>query len=53
MYVKGDFEPIISEEQWERCKQIREQRKRKVHYFSLDGDVIHTAGIHASGDVWV
>lgn len=53
MYVKGDFEPIISEEQWERCRQIREQKKRKVHYFSLDGDVIHTAGIRSSSDIWV
>ena len=28
MYVKGNFEPIISEEQWEHCRQIRESRTR-------------------------
>ena len=21
-YVKGDFEPLVSEEMWERCQQI-------------------------------
>lgn len=26
IYVKGDFEPIISEEQWEHCRHIRESR---------------------------
>ena len=38
MYVKGNCEPIISEEQWERCKQIREQRRRQSHYFTSDGE---------------
>ena len=26
MYVKGDFPAIISEEQWERCEKIREEK---------------------------
>ena len=26
IYVKGDFEPIISEEQWRLCEQIRKNR---------------------------
>ena len=53
MYVKGNFEPIISEEQWERCKQIREQRRRQSHYFTSDGEVKHTIGIREGNDVWV
>lgn len=53
MYVKGDFEPIISEEQWDRCRQIREQRKRQCHYFTPDGEVLHTTGVHLSSDIWV
>ena len=28
IYKKGDFEPIITEEQWTYCKNIREQRSR-------------------------
>lgn len=26
IYVKGDFEPIITEEQWHRCEEIRKDR---------------------------
>lgn len=52
LYVKGDFEPIISEEQWERCKLIREQRKRQSSYFTPDGEVRHVVGVHTSEDIW-
>lgn len=27
LYVKGNYEPIITEEQWDRCREIREQKK--------------------------
>lgn len=26
IYIKGNFDPIISEEQWDHCKHIRESR---------------------------
>ena len=52
LYVKGDFEPIISEEQWDRCKQIREQRTRYSKFRTENGEVLHKTGIHESGDVW-
>ena len=52
LYVKGDFEPIISEEQWDRCKQIREQRTRYSKFRTENGEVLHKTGIHKSGDVW-
>ena len=52
LYVKGDFEPIISEEQWDRCKQIRQQRTRYSKFRTENGEVLHKTGIHESGDVW-
>lgn len=38
MYVKGNFEPIISEEQWEHCRQIRESRTR-VRLVEREGEL--------------
>ncbi len=35
-YVAAKFEPIISEEQWERCKLIRES-KRNLRLVNVDG----------------
>ncbi len=52
LYVKGKYEPIISEEQWERCKAIRLQRKRECKYFTPDDEVRHSVGIHVGKDVW-
>lgn len=53
MYKKGDFEPIISEEQWDRCRQIRDGRKRTVHFFSDKGkEIPHTAGVNTKKDIW-
>ncbi len=52
LYVKGDFEPIISEEQWEHCKEIRCSRKRSCTYFTPDGERRHSVGIHEGEDVW-
>ena len=52
LYVKGDFEPIISEEQWDRCRQIREQRVRQNKILTENGEKIHLTGVHTSDDVW-
>ena len=52
LYVKGDFEPIISEEQWDRCRQIREQRVRRNKILTENGEKSHLTGIHTSDDVW-
>ena len=52
LYVKGDFEPIISEEQWDRCRQIREQRVRRNKILTENGEKSHLTGIRTSDDVW-
>lgn len=31
MYVKGDFEPIVTEEEWKRCEEIRKRRRRELN----------------------
>lgn len=28
MYVKADFEPIVSEEDWHKCEAIRKRRRK-------------------------
>ena len=52
LYVKGDFEPIISEEQWDRCRQIKEQRVRRNKILTENGEKSHLTGVHTSDDVW-
>lgn len=49
LYIKGDFEPIISEEIWYRCKELREQRiaQRGIK----NGSPIIT-GNRQSKDIW-
>lgn len=49
LYIKGDFEPIISEELWEKCKQIRESKHIEVGK-RFGGGVI---GYKSSSDIWV
>lgn len=52
MYVAGKFEPIISLEQWERCKHIRESRK-KVQAIDVSGQIaIRTIASHKNNNVW-
>ena len=52
MYVKGDFEPIISEEQWEHCRQIRDSRTR-VRLVEKDGKLVsEKKGVNQVQDVW-
>ena len=50
MYVKGDFEPIISEEMWYKCKELREQ-KLKIRGIK-DGKPVKS-GDRKSNDIWV
>ena len=30
MYVKADFEPIVSEEDWHKCEAIRKRRRKEL-----------------------
>lgn len=51
-YVAATFEPIISEEQWEHCKLIRES-KRNLRIVNVDGKAnMRYFGIRKSGNVW-
>ena len=52
MYVKGNFEPIISKEQWEHCRQIRESRTR-VRLVEKEGELtIEKKGFRVLQDIW-
>lgn len=49
-YVKGDFEPIISEEQWDRCQAIlKEKRKTTL----VENGEEKKKSNRTSSDVWV
>ena len=50
LYIKGDFEPIISEAVWDECKRIRDSKtaKRKLQ----SGEVVN-GGVHQPKDLWV
>lgn len=50
MYIKGDFEPIIDEEIWYLCKNMREQKC--VERGLKNGKVIRS-GNRKSTDIWV
>lgn len=51
-YVAAHFEPIISKEQWEHCKLIRES-KRNLRLVNVNGKAkIQYSGINKSGNVW-
>ena len=49
-YVKGDFDPIISEEQWDACDKIRKQRTKTV--MGKDGKERST-GSRMTKHIWV
>lgn len=49
MYVKGDFEPIISEEIWDKCNEIRKLRTTKMIVNKKE----RTYGKRATQDVWL
>lgn len=51
-YVVAKFKPIISEEQWEHCKLIRES-KRNLRLVNVNGKTkMQYSGINKSGNVW-
>ncbi len=37
MLVKSDFEPIVTEEEWKRCQEIKERRVTKTLGVAIDG----------------
>ncbi|MDE6441364.1 MAG: recombinase family protein [Clostridia bacterium] len=52
IYVAGKFEPIISSEQWEWCKHIRESHK-KVQAIDVNGEIaIRKIASHKNNNVW-
>lgn len=50
LYVKGDFEPIITEEIWDKCKEIRESKNGMCRH--KNGKQAKN-GIRRSDDIWV
>lgn len=50
LYVRGDFEPIISEEIWDRCKEIRESKVGKCRH---KNGVEAKNGVRRADDIWV
>lgn len=49
VYVKGDFEPIVSEELWHKCDEIRKSKVIKKE----NNGVITTYGKRNSTDIWL
>ena len=49
LYIKGDFEPIVSEEVWDKCSEIR--KSRTVKMIVNKGE--RTYGRKESQDVWL
>lgn len=49
MYVKGDFEPIVSEEVWDKCSEIRKARTTKM----IVNKGERTYGKKSTQDVWL
>lgn len=49
MYIKGDFEPIVTEELWNRCEAIR--KKRSVRLIGPDGK-LQKYSRKEPGSVW-
>ena len=48
-YVEGDFEPIITWEQWERAQEIRESKTTRTR----NGKEVRIVGKPVSTDIWV
>lgn len=44
------FEPIVSEELWEKCRQIRESKAMKIKSY---GGKERVVGFKPSNDIWV
>ena len=50
VYVKGDFEPIISEEQWEKCNKILNSKRKST--LVQNGETVKKSN-RISTDLWV
>lgn len=50
LYIKGNFEPIVSEELWEKCRQIRESKAMKIKSY---GGKERVVGFKPSNDILV
>ena len=49
-YVKGDFEPIITEEQWDRCQAILKEKRKPT---LVENGEEKKKSNRTSSDVWV
>lgn len=56
MYVKGDFEPIVTEEEWKKCESIRKRRRRELNIPMVKktpfGEEVVTTAKKESHDKW-
>mgnify|MGYP003427120983 FL=1 len=50
VHIKGDFEPIITDEQWERCNALLKLKKQPT-YVDRNGKEVST-GRTLSSDIW-
>lgn len=50
VYVKGDFEPIVTEEQWDKCQEILKS-KRKITL--VENGEVKKVSNRTSSDIWV
>ena len=50
VYVEGDFEPIISEEQWEKCNKILNSKRKST--LVQNGETVKKSN-RISTDLWV
>ena len=49
LYVKGNFTPIIPEEVWDKCKEIRES---KIRLRKTQEGKFEKSGLRTSEDIW-
>ncbi len=50
VYVKGDFKPIITEEQWDRCQAILQSKKKTT---LVENGEAKKESTRTSTDIWV
>ena len=50
VYIRGDFEPIISEEQWEKCNRILNSKRKST--LVQNGETVKKSN-RISTDLWV
>ena len=50
VYEKGNFEPIISEKQWDKCNAILKSRRKVIGKDTKGNDIVN--GVCPSTDLW-